>query len=454
MPAWPIPVPTDAQTVLPSAEPAALGLDPDRLERLYATIEAQIADGRYHGAQLAIARHGKLAAFRTFGQARVDPPTPATDRTLWLLFSQTKPVVGAAIWQLVDQGALSFADRIADHIPEFARHGKGLITVQQVITHQGGFPDATVSPAAWADHERLRAEVCDFALQWDPGTRMKYHGISAHWVLAALIEAVTGRDYREVIRRDLLDPLGLDDLRVGVPPELQGRCADMHAPGRRPRRRPAARRSTRPSGGQRACRAAAATRPPRRWPPSINCCRGGPAQWRPRPQPARRPTRDAQSYRRTARRGCKAWRCIAASASISGGPRAATARWARSRAAHLRPRRRGQLAVVGRPRLGAVVHLPLEYAPRRVARPADGQAQQPGPRRPGRTVALHRTLTRSVPCSWSRKVDCSRRDACAGADACAPFWPNCPGVSPLGRSRLDGRPQPAESVGRHLLGAV
>jgi CubicO group peptidase (beta-lactamase class C family) len=219
------------QTVLPCAEPADLGLDPDRLARLYAAVEAHIAEGCYPGAQLAIARHGKLAAFRTFGQARVDPPTPGTDRTLWLLYSQTKPVVSAAIWQLVDQGALSFADKIADHLPEFARHGKGLITVQQVITHQGGFPDATVSPAAWADHARLRAEVCDFALQWEPGTRMKYHGLSAHWVLAVLIEALTGRDYREVLRRDLLDPLGLDDLRVGVPPELHGRCADMHTAG-------------------------------------------------------------------------------------------------------------------------------------------------------------------------------------------------------------------------------
>jgi CubicO group peptidase (beta-lactamase class C family) len=220
-----------APAVLPSAAPAALGLDPDQLARLYATIEAHIAAGRYPGAQLAIARYGKLAAYRTFGQARVDPPTPASERTLWLLYSQTKPVVSAAIWQLVDQGALSFADKIADHIPEFARHGKGLITVQQVITHQGGFPDATVSPAAWADHARLRAEVCDFALQWAPGTRMKYHGLSAQWVLAALIEAITGRDYRAVIRRDLLDPLGLADLCVGVPPALQDRCADMHLPG-------------------------------------------------------------------------------------------------------------------------------------------------------------------------------------------------------------------------------
>ena len=68
--------------VLPSAEPSALGLDPDRLERLYALVEAQVAEGRYPGAQLAIARHGRLAAFRTFGQARFNPPTPATDQTL------------------------------------------------------------------------------------------------------------------------------------------------------------------------------------------------------------------------------------------------------------------------------------------------------------------------------------------------------------------------------------
>lgn len=135
--------------VLPRAGPTALGLDPDRLERLYATVEAHIAAGRYPGAQLAIARHGKLAAFRTFGQARIDPPAPATERTLWLLFSQTKPVVSAAIWQLVDQGALSFADKVADHIPEFARHGKGLITVQQVITHQGGFPRASGARSQW-----------------------------------------------------------------------------------------------------------------------------------------------------------------------------------------------------------------------------------------------------------------------------------------------------------------
>jgi CubicO group peptidase (beta-lactamase class C family) len=215
--------------VLPSADPASLGLDPERLEQLYRLIERHIAEGRYPGAQVAIARRGRLAALRTFGQARLTPsPQPATERTLWLLYSQTKVITAAAVWQLVDRGALRFADRIADHLPDFARHGKGEITLFQVLTHQGGFPSATVPPEAWTDHELLRRVVCDFTLEWTPGSKVQYHGTAAHWVAAVLIEAVTGRDYREWIRRELLDPLGLSDLYVGVPEAEHGRCADMH----------------------------------------------------------------------------------------------------------------------------------------------------------------------------------------------------------------------------------
>ena len=104
------------------------------------------------------------------------------------------------IWQLVERGALTFNDRVADHVPEFARHGKGEITLFQVLTHQGGYPSARVTPEAWADHGLLRQQVCDFTLEWTPGSRMHYHGESAHWTAAVVIEAVTGRDYRAVIR--------------------------------------------------------------------------------------------------------------------------------------------------------------------------------------------------------------------------------------------------------------
>ena len=217
-------------TVLPRADAASLGLDPARIDRLYTVIEGHMAEGRYPGAQVAIARHGRLAALRTFGQACIAPvATAATDDSLWLLYSQTKMVTAAALWRLVDDGALSFADRVADHLPEFARHGKGDIPIFQLLSHQGGFPNAQVDPECWTDHGRLRDAVCDFTLEWTPGSHIVYHGASAHWVAAVLIEALTGRDFRAVIRHDLLDPLGIRDLFVGVPPEVQDRCADMHA---------------------------------------------------------------------------------------------------------------------------------------------------------------------------------------------------------------------------------
>jgi CubicO group peptidase (beta-lactamase class C family) len=44
-----------------------------------------------------------------------------------------------------------------------------------------------------------------------------------------LIEAITGQDYRDFIRSSVLDPLGIDDIYVGVPAHAQDRCIDMHA---------------------------------------------------------------------------------------------------------------------------------------------------------------------------------------------------------------------------------
>ena len=216
------------------ASPATLqgvGLNPAPIERMDALIEAQIAEGRYPGAQYAIARHGRLVATRTFGKARLAPDSEAKPDTLWLMFSNTKVVTATALWTLFDEGAFRFTDRMADHVPEFARNGKGDITILQIITHRGGYPNATVPLEAWADHQRLREAVCNFTLEWTPGSRMHYHGASAHWTLAVLMEALTGQDFRDVIRARVMQPLGLDqDLFVGVPADVLGRCADMHEP--------------------------------------------------------------------------------------------------------------------------------------------------------------------------------------------------------------------------------
>jgi CubicO group peptidase (beta-lactamase class C family) len=220
--------------ILDTAEPQSLGFRPEMLDRLCRVVEGHIKEGRYPGAQVALARHGKLALFRNFGAARLEPaPAPAKDDTLWLLYSNTKVVTAAAVWVLVEEGALTFHDKIADHIPDFARHGKSEITLLQLLTHQGGFPGAGMEmpPSAWEDHGELRDRVCDFTLEWTPGSRVEYHRLAAHWVAAVLIEALTKMDYRDFIHQRVIKPLGLEgELYVGLPAGEGARAADMHGP--------------------------------------------------------------------------------------------------------------------------------------------------------------------------------------------------------------------------------
>ena len=218
---------------LTSATLSDAGLAPEPIERLFRTIERHVADGRYPGAQVAIARHSQLAVFRTFGDARLAPGrAPAADDTLWLLYSNTKVVTACAVWLLVERGALRFTDTVAEHVPGFEAHGKGGISVLQLLTHQGGFPNADVPKEAWTDHDLLRRLVCDFTLEWVPGSQVHYHGRAAHWVAAVLIEALAKQDYRDFIREHIAEPLGLGgELYVGLPDVEGKRAVDMHEPG-------------------------------------------------------------------------------------------------------------------------------------------------------------------------------------------------------------------------------
>src|SRR5215467_11815441 len=105
---------------LEKATPSSLDLDPKALERRH------VAEGRYPGAQYAVARHGKLAVASTIGDARTDPArVTASDDTLWLLYSNTKVLTACAVWLLAERGALLFSDTVAQHVPGFEQNAKG-----------------------------------------------------------------------------------------------------------------------------------------------------------------------------------------------------------------------------------------------------------------------------------------------------------------------------------------
>jgi CubicO group peptidase (beta-lactamase class C family) len=220
--------------LLPVASAEEAGLRPDSLRWLEGYIQGHIDAGLYSGAQIAMARHGKLAFVRSFGQAAANLPT--ADSTPFLLYSNTKVLTATLVCALAERGLLTFSDRVADYVPEFARHGKQDITIMHLLTHQAGFPNAhgyvDIPVEAYRDHKVLREVVADFTLQWAPGSRVEYHHNAAHWTMAVVIESITGKDFRQVKRETVFEPLDLhDELLMGVPDELASKVAAMLAPG-------------------------------------------------------------------------------------------------------------------------------------------------------------------------------------------------------------------------------
>ncbi len=208
--------------------PEDVGIDSGRLEDVFVRAKRDIDDGTLPSGQVAVARKGRLAGLRTYGstiQGGVE--RPATDQTLYTIFSCTKAVVGVAVWLLFEDGLLRLDERVAEIIPEFASHGKDIVTIEQVLTHTSGFPRAPMPPEIWHDRSKRVEAFGRWRLMWEPGSRFEYHATSAHWVLAEIIERCTGQDFRDFVRKRVARPMGLGELFVGLPEEYQKRVAEV-----------------------------------------------------------------------------------------------------------------------------------------------------------------------------------------------------------------------------------
>jgi len=205
-------------TVAATVDPESLGVDAGRLEELRTRVRREIDAGLLPSCQFALAKDGKLAAFEAVGAAAPE--------TRYVNFSATKAFVASAAWLLIGEGSLDIERRVADYIPEFATNGKDVVTVEQVMLHTSGFPRAPLGPPAWADRDRRLEAFAKWRLNWEPGTAHEYHPTSAHWVLAELIERISGRDYRDFIHERVTGALGLPRV-LGIPPADQDDIAEL-----------------------------------------------------------------------------------------------------------------------------------------------------------------------------------------------------------------------------------
>lgn len=198
----------------------------EKVDELRARAQREIDEGHIPSCQFALALDGEVVVSETLGNA--------TARNRYVIFSATKPVVASAAWILIQEGALDVHRPVAAYVPEFGENGKDAVTVEQVMLHTSGFPHAPLGPPDWFDRQSRLERFARWRLNWEPGTRYEYHPTSAHWVLAEIIQRLSGQDYRHFIVERVLDPHGLTRLRVGVPPEEQGDIAALEERGEPP----------------------------------------------------------------------------------------------------------------------------------------------------------------------------------------------------------------------------
>jgi CubicO group peptidase (beta-lactamase class C family) len=192
----------------------------DKIEQLRQRAKREIDEGLLPSSQIALALDGEVIHHEAFGDATTD--------SRYVIFSATKPIVASAMWLLIQAGDVDVSKPVVDYIPEFGTNGKDKVTVEQVMLHTSGFPAAPMGPPVWSTREGRVARFGEWQLNFEPGTVHMYHPTSAHWVLAEILDRITGVDYREFIKDQVLRPLGLDPrLQVGVPVEDQGDIVDL-----------------------------------------------------------------------------------------------------------------------------------------------------------------------------------------------------------------------------------
>jgi len=197
--------------------------------------EANFAEGHELGARFSFAVEGEIVIDLIGGWADRAQTRPFGEDTLTSIFSTTKAIAAFLIARLVDQGRLSYRQRVDDIWAGFGERSKAYVTVEQVMSHQAGLPGfpEPMSPADWFDWDLICSRLVAMTPMWKPGDQSGYHPVTFGYLAGEIFRRIDGRTMSQALREDIAEPLGLD-LWIGVPDSEQRRCADVRRPSALP----------------------------------------------------------------------------------------------------------------------------------------------------------------------------------------------------------------------------
>ncbi|MFD0855004.1 serine hydrolase domain-containing protein, partial [Actinomadura adrarensis] len=192
-------------------------------------LEESLARGEI-GLQVAAYLDGELILNTAAG---LDGPSgdPVTTTTLFNPFSVTKAVTATALHVQAARGLIDYTAPVARYWPEFGTNGKETTTVRDVLSHRAGIPwmPEGVTPRLQSDWDWMIRRIEETAPEFPPGTVNCYHALVWGWITGELVRRtdVKGRHLPAFIREEVLDPLRIDDLYLGLPESRFDRVATL-----------------------------------------------------------------------------------------------------------------------------------------------------------------------------------------------------------------------------------
>jgi len=204
------------------------GLDKNRLQRIRAVIEEDVASGKYHGAVIMVARHGEIGLQEAVGHANLETQITMHMDHVFSLFSTTKAFTNVLVFMAIEKGRFALTTKVAEIIPEFAGGLREQITVFHLLTHSSGMP-FVMSPVPGMNLDKLddiiNAICKNIQSVEQPGVDVRYSPILGHALLGEMVRRVDEkqRPFRQIMHEDLFEPLGMYDASVGVRADLKER---------------------------------------------------------------------------------------------------------------------------------------------------------------------------------------------------------------------------------------
>jgi D-alanyl-D-alanine carboxypeptidase len=170
---------------------------------------------------IAIASTGKLVYQNTIGYSQVnkDIKTPATIKTKYRIGSISKMFTAVMIFQLIDEGKLSFKTPLASYFPQLPNAQK--ITIGEMLNHRSGlhnFTQDSLYTTYMTTHKSEVEMMAIFAKQksdFEPNTKAEYSNTN-FVLLGYIIEKLTGKSYAEELKKRITSKIGLTDTYCGT----------------------------------------------------------------------------------------------------------------------------------------------------------------------------------------------------------------------------------------------